>query len=73
MHIYLFNIFYFRGSIEKFRCNIRWADDRTLLIGWVDTVRICVIRKRSNIELANRALPEYLVDPGNVYIFVFFF
>ncbi|XP_030754784.1 vacuolar protein sorting-associated protein 41 homolog [Sitophilus oryzae] len=54
-------------SIEKFRCNLRWADSRTLLIGWVDTVRVCVIRKRSNIELANRALPEYLVDPVSTF------
>lgn len=63
-----------RISIEKFRCNLRWADPRTLLIswmdaisvlliGWVDTVRVCVIRKRSSIELANRDLPEFLVEP----------
>ncbi|CAH1107551.1 unnamed protein product [Psylliodes chrysocephalus] len=55
------------GSIDKFRCNLRWADSRTLLIGWVDTVRVCVIRKRSNIELANRDLPEYLVDPVSTF------
>ncbi|KAJ8956298.1 hypothetical protein NQ318_015034 [Aromia moschata] len=54
-------------SIDKFRCNLRWADSRTLLIGWVDTVRVCVIRKRSNIELANQALPEYLVDPVSTF------
>ncbi|KAJ8982241.1 hypothetical protein NQ317_013543 [Molorchus minor] len=54
-------------SIDKFRCNLRWADGRTLLIGWVDTVRVCVIRKRSNIELANQALPEYLVDPVSTF------
>lgn len=54
----------FRITLEKFRCNLRWADSRTLLIGWVDTVRVCVIRKRNSIELANRDLPEYLVDPG---------
>ncbi|CAG9831675.1 unnamed protein product [Diabrotica balteata] len=54
-------------SIDKFRCNLRWADSRTLLIGWVDTVRVCVIRKRSNIELANRDLPEYLVDPVSTF------
>ncbi|CAH1988112.1 unnamed protein product [Acanthoscelides obtectus] len=50
-------------STERFRCNLRWADEKTLLIGWVDTVRVCIIRKRSAIELANRDLPEYLVDP----------
>ncbi|XP_045469262.1 vacuolar protein sorting-associated protein 41 homolog [Harmonia axyridis] len=54
-------------SIEKFRCNLRWADARTLLIGWVDTVRVCIIRKRSNIELANKNLPEYLVDPVSTF------
>ncbi|XP_025830960.1 vacuolar protein sorting-associated protein 41 homolog [Agrilus planipennis] len=54
-------------AIEKFKCNLRWADSRTLLIGWVDTVRVCVIRKRSNIELANRDLPEYLVDPVSTF------
>ncbi|XP_019871833.1 vacuolar protein sorting-associated protein 41 homolog [Aethina tumida] len=53
--------------LDKFRCNLRWADSRTLLIGWVDTVRVCVIRKRSNVELANRDLPEYLVDPVSTF------
>lgn len=27
-------------------------------------MRVCVIRKRSTNELANRDLPEYLVDPS---------
>ncbi|KAJ3651990.1 hypothetical protein Zmor_017992 [Zophobas morio] len=54
-------------SIDKFRCNLRWADSRTLLIGWVDTVRVCVIRRRSNYELVNRDLPEYLVDPVSTF------
>ncbi|XP_074029511.1 vacuolar protein sorting-associated protein light [Leptinotarsa decemlineata] len=54
-------------SIDKFRCNLRWADSRTLLIGWVDTVRVCVIRKRSNTELANKDLPEFLVDPVSTF------
>ncbi|KAF2904559.1 hypothetical protein ILUMI_01606 [Ignelater luminosus] len=54
-------------STEKFRCNLRWADARTLLIGWVDTVRVCIIRKRSSIELGNRDLPEYLVDPISTF------
>lgn len=53
--------------IDKFRCNLRWADSRTLLIGWVDTVRVCVIRKRSAMELANKNLPEYLVDPVSTF------
>lgn len=54
-------------SLDKFRCNLRWADARTLLIGWVDTVRVCIIRKRNSIELGNRDLPEYLVDPVSTF------
>ncbi|XP_076241786.1 vacuolar protein sorting-associated protein light [Calliopsis andreniformis] len=47
---------------EHYRCNLRWSDDRTLLIGWVDIVRVCQIRKRSVQEMVNRDLPEYAVD-----------
>nr|XP_033335981.1 vacuolar protein sorting-associated protein 41 homolog [Megalopta genalis] len=47
---------------EHYRCNLRWSDDRTLLIGWVDIVRIFQIRKRSIQEMVNRDLPEYVVE-----------
>lgn len=58
-----------RGAREPqhYRCNLLWAAPRTLMIGWVDTVRICLIRKRSQIELQTRDVTEYLVDP--VYTF----
>ncbi|OAD57320.1 Vacuolar protein sorting-associated protein 41 like protein [Eufriesea mexicana] len=52
---------------EHYRCNLRWSDDRTLLIGWVDIVRICQIRKRSMQEMINRDLPEYVVDPVSTF------
>ncbi|CAK9833550.1 Vacuolar protein sorting-associated protein 41 homolog [Anthophora retusa] len=52
---------------EYYRCNLRWSDDRTLLIGWVDIVRICQIRKRSIQEMVNRDLPEYAVDPVSTF------
>ncbi|XP_014371790.1 vacuolar protein sorting-associated protein 41 homolog [Papilio machaon] len=54
-------------SIEDFRCNLLWSAPKTLMIGWVDTIRICLIRKRSPIELQTRDDTEYLVDP--VYTF----
>ncbi|KAG7303143.1 hypothetical protein JYU34_013175 [Plutella xylostella] len=54
-------------SIEDYRCNLLWSAPKTLMIGWVDTIRICVIRKRSQIELQTRDVTEYLVDP--VYTF----
>lgn len=54
-------------SIEDYRCNLLWSAPKTLMIGWVDTIRICVIRKRSQIELQTRDVTEYLVDP--IYTF----
>ncbi|KAI4491843.1 PREDICTED: vacuolar protein sorting-associated protein 41 homolog [Polistes canadensis] len=52
---------------EHYRCNLRWSDDRTLLIGWVDIVRICQIKKRSMQEMVNRDLPEFVVDPVSTF------
>jgi len=54
-----------RALPEHYRCNLQWSDDKTLLIGWVDIVRICHIRKRTMQEMVNRDLPEFVVDPGN--------
>lgn len=54
-------------SIEDFRCNLLWSAPKTLMIGWVDTIRICVIRKRSQIELQTRDVTEYLVDPVHTF------
>lgn len=49
--------------IEEYRCNLLWSSEKTLMIGWVDTVRICFIRKRHSLELQSKATTEYLVDP----------
>ncbi|XP_034950259.1 vacuolar protein sorting-associated protein 41 homolog [Chelonus insularis] len=57
---------------ENYRCNLRWSGDRTLFIGWVDTVRICQIRKRSAQEMINRDLPELVVDPISTFQVDFF-
>ncbi|XP_012273995.1 vacuolar protein sorting-associated protein 41 homolog [Orussus abietinus] len=52
---------------EHYRCNLRWSGDRTLLIGWVDTVRVCQIKKRLMQDITNRDLPEYFVDPVSTF------
>lgn len=53
---------------EKPRCNICWKDANTFLIGWIDTVRICNIRRRSAAEMAlTPNWPQFTVEPGNVY------
>ncbi|CAK1595700.1 unnamed protein product [Parnassius mnemosyne] len=54
-------------SIEDYRCNLLWSAPKTLMIGWVDTIRICVIRKRNQIELQTRDVTEYLVDPVHTF------
>lgn len=56
------------GHLSNFRCNLRWSSPTTLLIGWVDTIRVCVIRKRNAIEVAQRGLPGFIVDPSETVI-----
>jgi hypothetical protein len=59
--------FCFRALPEHYRCNLCWKNSTTLLVGWVDTVKVCMIRKRSLAEPANRELPEFVVEPGGVF------
>ncbi|XP_020282011.1 vacuolar protein sorting-associated protein 41 homolog isoform X2 [Pseudomyrmex gracilis] len=55
------------ASPEHYRCNLQWSNDKTLLIGWVDIVRVCHIRKRTMQEMINRDLPEFVVDPVSTF------
>lgn len=57
------------GSLSNFRCNLRWSNPNTLLIGWVDTIRVCVIRKRNTVDVAQRGLPGLIVDPSECFIY----
>lgn len=58
------------GRLSDFRCNLRWCNSSTLLIGWVETIRICVIRKRNLVEA--RSLPGFIVDPISTFHTDFF-
>lgn len=51
------------GKLADFRCHLQWCNSTTLLIGWVDTIRICVIRKRNAVEVQTRNVPASIVDP----------
>ncbi|XP_050089109.1 vacuolar protein sorting-associated protein 41 homolog [Anopheles aquasalis] len=55
------------GKLSDYRCNLNWSNSTTLLIGWVDTVRICVIRKRNAVEVSTRNLPAHIVDPMSTF------
>ncbi|KAI9339039.1 hypothetical protein BDR26DRAFT_396978 [Obelidium mucronatum] len=37
---------------DLFRCNLCWKDDETIMIGWADSVKIGVIKDRSNAKSA---------------------
>lgn len=45
------------STLDLFRCNLRWSNANTLLIGWVDTIRICVLRKSKDLSAT-------IVDPS---------
>lgn len=55
--------------LNDFRCNLKWSNVTTLLIGWVDIIRICVIRRRNSVEVSTRDLPGFIVDPSNTAIY----
>ncbi|XP_037029036.1 vacuolar protein sorting-associated protein 41 homolog [Bradysia coprophila] len=59
-------------SLINYRCNLKWANSKTLLIGWVDTIRICVVRKRNSVEVSTRDLPGFIVDPISTFQTDFF-
>lgn len=51
-------------SLSKYRCNLRWSNATTLLIGWVDTIRICVLRK-------SKDLAAVIVDPSRFCLILY--
>ncbi|XP_032595518.1 vacuolar protein sorting-associated protein 41 homolog [Drosophila grimshawi] len=61
-----------QARLENFRCHLRWSNANTLLIGWVDTIRICVIRRRNTIEASSSNLPGYVVDPVSTFPTTFY-
>lgn len=53
---------------EQHRCNMFWKDDLSLLIGWADTVEICVVKKRSTaVDAALKGLPDYYVEILSIF------
>ncbi|KAH8400621.1 hypothetical protein KR222_008734, partial [Zaprionus bogoriensis] len=56
-----------QARLENFRCHLRWSNSNTLIIGWVDTIRICVIRKRNPLEIPAGNLPGFVVDPVSTF------
>lgn len=49
---------------SAYRCNLTWKDGGTLLVGWVDTVRICGVKRRPQ---RLRDVPEYIVEPLSMF------
>ncbi|XP_071158448.1 vacuolar protein sorting-associated protein 41 homolog [Mytilus edulis] len=50
---------------ELYRCNLCWRNEKTLLIGWADRVKVCVIKDRVHDDARN--LPSRYVEI--VYMF----
>lgn len=49
---------------SAYRCNLTWKDGGTLLVGWVDTVRICGVKRRHQ---RLKDVPEYIVEPLSMF------
>ncbi|CAG0890895.1 unnamed protein product [Cyprideis torosa] len=58
---------------DYFRCHLTWTDQMSLLIGWADTIKVCVIRKRTNPhEIHNQQLPLHYVEICSMFTTDFF-
>uniref|UniRef100_T1JD77 Vps41 beta-propeller domain-containing protein n=1 Tax=Strigamia maritima TaxID=126957 RepID=T1JD77_STRMM len=55
---------------ELYRCNLFWKNNFTLLIGWADTVKVCVIRTSRPEE--TRDLPVPFVEIVNSFTTQFY-
>ncbi|KAK6166083.1 hypothetical protein SNE40_022857 [Patella caerulea] len=55
---------------EMFGCHLFWKDDRTLLIGWGDRVKICVVRDQ--VKKDARELPTRYVEIVSMFTTEFF-
>ncbi|XP_064614137.1 vacuolar protein sorting-associated protein 41 homolog [Liolophura sinensis] len=45
---------------DMYRCNLAWKDDRTLLIGWANGIKVCVVKERAQDDI--RDLPSRYVE-----------
>ena len=45
---------------ELYRCNLCWRDNRTLLIGWGNSVKVCAVKERPKKDV--RDLPSLYVE-----------
>ena len=50
---------------DMYRCNLCWENERTLLIGWADSVKIGQVKERSQ---SATGLPSRYVELGAMYI-----
>ncbi|KAJ3013357.1 Vacuolar protein sorting-associated protein 41 [Thoreauomyces humboldtii] len=46
---------------DLFRCNLVWTSDYQLLMGWADSVKLCVIKERSKMDVSS-GLPSRYVE-----------
>ncbi|XP_033100786.1 vacuolar protein sorting-associated protein 41 homolog [Anneissia japonica] len=57
---------------EIYTCSICWKDDKTLIIGWADTVKICVVKDRLPYEAQAKRLPLRFVEIVSLFKTDFF-
>ncbi|CAI9735685.1 sorting-associated 41 homolog isoform X1 [Octopus vulgaris] len=50
---------------DLYQCNLCWKDDRTLLVGWADLIKICVVRDKTSDVDAN--MPERFVEITHMF------
>ena len=53
---------------DLYRCCLCWENDRTLIIGWADSVKVCVVKER--VDTSDN-LPSLCVEISFKYVSVY--
>lgn len=57
---------------ELYRCNLRWKNDRCLLIGWADVVKVCEVKEKPRLDAGSKDLPYFYVEITRMFTTDFF-
>ncbi|XP_072029867.1 vacuolar protein sorting-associated protein 41 homolog isoform X2 [Amphiura filiformis] len=47
---------------ELYRCNLCWKDKSTLLVGWADRIKVCVVKERERRPGDSKDIPNRFVE-----------
>ena len=54
---------------ELYGCQLVWKDDHTLLLGWADRIKVCVVKEQRRADAHD--MPRRFVEIGKIFLNLF--